>query len=383
MLKQIHGEVFRQIAAWRSAIATRIARVNYAADGALEISSKDGESVRITVDEKTGPSREAGLSAVARRGWNAVEEIFSDWRDVDGIRLPFQWSVMQGGKKFAGVTVQDYKINSGLTAETLGKKPAIRRRPVRRNPPARSAMTRIVFCVLAAALQLRAETPEQRGKRVVNECLQALGGDRYLNMQNRVETGRAYSFYRESLTGLSIAKIYTRYDSGVTDTAHNLAQHERDNFGKKEDYGALFTDKEAWDITFRGARPLPADRFARYKDTTLRDIFYIMRIRLHEPGWIIESKGADVIENPPVEIVDLTDADNRHHHGLFRSDHQAAGAAGFLPARPRHQGQKRRGHAFYEVSRCRDGIQWPFAIERDRNGEKIYEIFSTSVEIER
>ena len=93
---------------------------------------------------------------------------------------------------------------------------------------------------------------------MVDECLQALGGDRFLNMQNRVETGRAYSFYRDSLTGLSIASIYTRYDSGVTDTAHNLAQHERDNFGKKEDYGTLFTDKEAWDITFRGARPLPA-----------------------------------------------------------------------------------------------------------------------------
>ena len=28
-----------------------------------------------------------------------------------------------------------------------------------------------------------------------------------------------------------------------------------------------------------------------------------------------------------------------------------------------------------------EGVQWPFAIERDRNGEKIYEIFSTSVEI--
>jgi hypothetical protein len=26
-------------------------------------------------------------------------------------------------------------------------------------------------------------------------------------------------------------------------------------------------------------------------------------------------------------------------------------------------------------------VQWPFAIERDRNGEKIYEIFSTSVDV--
>jgi hypothetical protein len=52
-----------------------------------------------------------------------VEEIFSDWREVDGLHLPFQWSVMQGGKKFAGVAIQDYKINSGLTAATLGQKP--------------------------------------------------------------------------------------------------------------------------------------------------------------------------------------------------------------------------------------------------------------------
>ena len=159
-------------------------------------------------------------------------------------------------------------------------------------------MIRALSAILVSALLARAETPEQRGKRVVDECLEALGGDRYLNMQTRVETGRAYSFYREHISGLSIATIYTRYDSGVTDTAHNLAQHERDNFDKKQDYGTLFTDKDAWDITFRGARPLPADRFARYKDTTLRDIFYILRVRLHEPGWIFESKGADVMREP-------------------------------------------------------------------------------------
>ena len=52
-----------------------------------------------------------------------MEEVFSDWRDVDGIRLPFQWTVLQGGKKFAGVTVKDYKVNSGLTPEALAKKP--------------------------------------------------------------------------------------------------------------------------------------------------------------------------------------------------------------------------------------------------------------------
>jgi len=238
----------------------------------------------------------------------------------------------------------------------------------------------LLAIALAAAANLAAETAQQRGKRIVDECLSALGGDRYQNMLSRIESGRAYSFYRDKLTGLSIAKIYTRYDNGITDTAHKLAQHERDNYGKKEDYGVLFTDDEAWDLTFRGARPLPADRFTRYKETALRDIFYILRLRLNEPGWIFESKGSDVVENSPVEIVELTDADNRTTTVYF---HQITK----LPVRQvfyrRDPVTKDKNQEVTNYSKYREtgGIQWPFAIERERNGEKIYQIFSDSVTV--
>jgi hypothetical protein len=196
-----------------------------------------------------------------------------------------------------------------------------------------------------------------------------------------VETGRAYSFYRERLSGLSIATIYTRYDSGIADTLHNLAQHERDNFDKKQDYGVLFTDKEAWDITYRGARPLPDERFQRYKETTLRDVFYIIRVRLHEPGWIIESKGADVIENRPVEIVDLTDADNHTTTVYFDQTTKLPVRQVFFRRDPVTKDKNEEVTHFTKYRDTGNGVQWPFAIERDRNGEKIYEIFSTSVEV--
>src|ERR1700749_223049 len=177
-------------------------------------------------------------------------------------------------------------------------------------------------------------------------------------MENRVETGRAYSFYRDKLTGLSIAKIYTRYDSGVSDTAQNLAQHERDNFGKKEDYGTLFTDKEAFDVTYRGARPLAADRFARYKETTLRDVFYILRVRLHEPGWIMESQGSDVIENRPVEIVDLVDADNLTTTVYFDQITKLPVRQVFFRRDPATKEKKEEGPHFTTYRDTGDGGQW-------------------------
>ena len=242
----------------------------------------------------------------------------------------------------------------------------------------RSANTaRVGACATLLAVCLNAETMLERGKRVVNECLDALGGDRFLSMQNREVAGRAYSFYREKLSGLSVAKIYTRFDSGVSDTAHELAVRERQNFGKKEDYGTLFQEKAAYNISFRGAQPLPDDRFERYKDTTRSDIFYILRVRMHEP-LIFESRGADVLLNAPVEIVDITDADNRTTTVYF---HQITK----LPVREvfyrRNAVTKDKDEEITLFSKYRevDGIQWPWAIERQRNGEKVFEIFADSV----
>src|SRR5579864_5842976 len=161
---------------------------------------------------------------------------------------------------------------------------------------------------LLAAAAFGAESHEDRGKRVVHEALEALGGDAYLKMEDRVENGRAYSFYREQLSGLSLAKIYTRY---LVPAPGQLSVRERQAFGKGEYDVVLFTEMGAWELTFRGAKPLTDMRYAQYKDSMLRNVFYILRERLDEPGLTFYSQGADILQNVPVEIVDITDADNR------------------------------------------------------------------------
>ncbi len=229
---------------------------------------------------------------------------------------------------------------------------------------------------LAATSALNAETRQEKGQRVVDQCVAALGGDQYLHMQDRVESGRAYSFYREELNGLSIAKLYTRYLNGVKDTATTLALEERQYYGKKAESSVLFLADGAYELTFRGARPISTDRFQRYKETTLRDILYILRIRLKEPGMIFESKGADVLSNRPVEIVDVVDAHNDVTTVYFDQTTK-------LPLRQvffrRDPVTREKHEEITEYSKFRDiggGVQWPFAVHRERNGEKTYEMFS-------
>jgi len=228
------------------------------------------------------------------------------------------------------------------------------------------------------------ETAHERGKRVVNEALQAVGGKAFLAMRDRVESGRAYSFYRQQLEGLSLATIYTRYVTPTPGPTPRMpAVRERQNFGKDASSGVLFNELGAWEFTYRGARQLEPKRAEIWRDGTLRNIFYILRQRLDEPGMDLYSRGSDLYENLPVEIVDITDADGLTVTVYFSRTTK-------LPVR---QILKRRNPEFKDFdteetlfAKFRDvggGVMWPFSIRRARNGEKLYEIYAETVEINR
>src|SRR5437764_3354695 len=90
---------------------------------------------------------------------------------------------------------------------------------------------------------LAAETSQQRGKHVIDEAVAALGGPAFLQMHDRMETGRAYQFYREQLSGLAVAHIYTRYlTRPEPPVAGFLGVRERETFGKDQSGAVIFNE---------------------------------------------------------------------------------------------------------------------------------------------
>jgi hypothetical protein len=122
------------------------------------------------------------------------------------------------------------------------------------------------------------------------------------------------------------------------------------------------------------------ERFDRYREITLRDTLYMFRQRLHEPGMIFESQRSDVVDNLPVDIVNIIDSDN---HVVTVHFHQSTR----LPVRQIYKRinsvTKEQDDEVTLFARYRDvgGVQWPHQIRRERNGDKVYEIFSESVKL--
>jgi hypothetical protein len=218
-------------------------------------------------------------------------------------------------------------------------------------------MTRRVF--LAAFLP---------GKETLNHVIDALGGSNFLNMQNRVETGRAVTVYRNQLTGLSQTKTYTEFVPGGV--------RERQYFGKNSDAGVLFMDGKGWDITLKGARPMDAETMERYHLSLQHNVFYILRQRLKE--MTVELSGHEVVENQSTGILDFYDQNNQNVRVWVN-------AYTYLPVRQRwYRRENGTGYRYEEVThftkyREQNGIFWPYDLERERDGDRTAEIYNDNV----
>jgi hypothetical protein len=242
-------------------------------------------------------------------------------------------------------------------------------------------MTRREFSAGALALlpaaAARGETAPERGKRVIDRCIEALGGDAFRRLPGHLQTGSAYHFYNDELNGLSPAKIYTKY----LDTGSPLREVQRQVFGKKDDDVVLLSGTEGWEITYRGAERVPKERIEQFRDTVLTDVFYILRCRLNEPNMGFFSKGADIVENRPVEIVDIYDSENRTVTVWIHS-------STWLPVRqlvkrwdPVYKERRDELTRFSKYGDAGGGVMWPRTIQRERDGQKVYQLFMDSVEV--
>ena len=122
-LNKLQGDLLRVY--FRLLLSDRVSgrTVNGLDDRTVEI-EEGGQSLKVEFDPQTGLPRKLSYDAGGPAGSpQTVEEEYSDFRDVNGVKAPFRLDILVGGNKYASVTVTDYKINTGLTPEELSKRP--------------------------------------------------------------------------------------------------------------------------------------------------------------------------------------------------------------------------------------------------------------------
>jgi hypothetical protein len=119
VLKQAQDELSRRLVHLMLADQDASLTVQAGGKNSVRIVRSSGDAVRIEFDEATGlPVREFYQTAADPA---EVVQTFADWRDVDGIKMPYRITFERGGKTIAGAAVDEYKFNTGLTAEDVSR----------------------------------------------------------------------------------------------------------------------------------------------------------------------------------------------------------------------------------------------------------------------
>jgi len=118
----------------------------------------------------------------------------------------------------------------------------------------------------------------------------------------------------------------------------------------------------------------------RYAEVTFKGTGEELDV-LHEPGLIFESRGSDVVDHVPVEVIDITDSENRVVTVYFHQTTKLPVKQTFSWRDPQTRDRNDEVTRFARYREIPGGIRWPQEITRERNGEKIYQIFADSVSI--
>ncbi len=123
-LQQLRSDLFRSY--FRLLLSDRVPgrTVNSVDANLVEISGPGGQTVRIEFDAGTGLPKRAIYEVPQATGVSLFgEDLYSDFRSVDGILYPFKTVIMQAGRRFAEVFVKDIRINTGLRQADLATRP--------------------------------------------------------------------------------------------------------------------------------------------------------------------------------------------------------------------------------------------------------------------
>jgi len=166
----------------------------------------------------------------------------------------------------------------------------------------------------AAPEHRKGETQEQKGKRLLDEMVVALGGDAWVNKKTMYREGQTAAFFRGEPTGSVVE--FVEYKRFATSTSPELARDEFKTWrgvitpGKKKDVVHLWTADQGYEVTYKGQTTLPEKQVTDYMRRRAHSLEEVVTKWVKQPGVIIISDGSGMRDRHAVDKVTIMATNN-------------------------------------------------------------------------
>lgn len=229
--------------------------------------------------------------------------------------------------------------------------------------------------VLCAAAPSRAQNPDEllpadsaaKAKAILNQAIEGLGGQDYLNARNSDCSGREAQFEHSGQLGgyIQVRVLWQTPDSSRTE------------YGNKGNIADLYAGGHAWSLDRGGVSELPAKAVDDYQDQLKTGVNMVLRFRLNEDGIILRYGGTDVVDLKQVDWAEVADrAGHDVRIAVDRKTHLPVRSV--VMTRDPETGDRIETETRFSNYQVIGGVQTPLQVVRVRNGLQAYQVFFDS-----
>jgi hypothetical protein len=207
-----------------------------------------------------------------------------------------------------------------------------------------------------------------KAKGLLDQAVQALGGQAYLDIKNMSQQGRTYSFHRGEATSAGV--LFWRFVK--------FPDRERVELTKQRDIAYVYNGERGFEVTFKGTAALEAkvlDDFLRRRDHSLE---LVLRSWVHEPGVALFYDGPAVAADKPADQISVMNAKNDSVTIYLDATTHLPLKKSFTWRDPTDN-LRNTEEEIYDAYRPTQGIMTPYSITRFYNGEMSNQRFLNAV----
>ena len=217
--------------------------------------------------------------------------------------------------------------------------------------------------------QVPADQANQRkAKALLDQAIQALGGQAYLTIRSKEFQGRGFSFHHGRPNG----------SGGVFWSFFEFPDKERVELTKERDIAQIFTGDKGFEVTYKGAHPIEEKDLTPYLRRRRFSLDTLLRNWVNDPKVALFYEGYAVAAEKPAVQVTLINGTDEAVTLYFDADTHLPLKKSFRWRDPVDK-QPNLEEEIYDNYRPVQGIMTPYSLTRYFNGDMANQRFINSV----
>ncbi len=206
-----------------------------------------------------------------------------------------------------------------------------------------------------------------KARSIVEQGIQALGGQAYLTWRTQTSEGRSYSFHHGESN--SLGTLFWRFKQ--------YPDKERVEVTKKRDVFEIFNGDQGAEVTYRGVRNLEDKEVLQpYLRRRHFSLDRVLREWINQPGVALFYEGQTIASHKETEQITIMNSDNEAVTLNFDLNTHLPVRKKFSWRDPTDQ-ERNVEEELYDNYRLIQGIMTPYDLTRSYNGEMSAQTFIT------